>query len=291
MHGGRHRGTGEGGAYTLFGDLWSLEFSSGDWREISPSADPSGRFDHSLVGLADGLIVYGGNRSTGADVDALDDVWRLDFLTDLWERLEPTGGPGPRHQHATAARPGGQTLYIFGGSDGTGGSALSDLWSLSFDPLTWTELHDGAPEAPSRRVGAGLVYDPEQDRLLLFGGRDDGSLGYRNDLWAFDLSARSWRSLAAGDRIGSGETACGRDDSAVAPDLSAPERRAFGVAVRGADSELLIFGGVTECGQIDDVWRWPVGGPWSRMRGATSGLTCARQGLECTLLCPGGDRR
>lgn len=283
LHGGRHRDTGQGGEYSVFGDLWALEFGTDTWTELTPSGDPPGRFDHALV-FAGGVVVHGGNRSTGASVDALDDLWRYDLLTGLWERLEPTGGPGPRHQHAAAAGPTGQTIYVFGGAGGVGQPAEADLWALTLDPPEWTELHDGGG-GPERRVGASLAVDEANNRLLLFGGQDDGPLGYRNDLWAFDLNARSWTALAAGDVAGSSSASgCGRTADAVVQDLTAPERRAFAAVALGNDGGLRVFAGRTECGAIDDVWSWS--GSWSRLREATAGRSCARAGLDCTTICP-----
>lgn len=43
---------------------------------------------------------------------------------------------------------------------------------------------------PGARLWPSLVMDAEDDVLYLYGGRS--AEGFRNDLWAFDLAARSW---------------------------------------------------------------------------------------------------
>ena len=283
VHGGRHRPSGEGGAYSVFGDLWSLAFGADAWTELTSSGDPPGRFDHVVATTAGSVLVHGGNRATGADVDALDDLWRYDLLTGLWERLDVPGGPGARHGHAAVGL--GQTLYVFGGAGPAAGELFADVWFADLSGATWTQLHDGAG-GPSRRTGASLLLDEGRNRLLLFGGLDDGLLGHRNDLWAFDLSGRSWSLLAAGDTPGAGSgSGCDRDASVVVQDLDAPERRANASAGVSSDGALTVAGGRTECGLIDDVWRWTEAG-WSRVVDASSGQSCARAGGSCDTVCP-----
>ena len=282
MHGGRHRAAGQGGSYAVFGDLWALDFAADRWEELDPSGDPPGRFDHVLVASPSGPILHGGNRASGADVDALDDVWRFDLLTGLWARIEATGGPGPRHQHAAAAGESG--VWLFGG-EGTAGAALADLWRLTVDPPAYTQLHSGSG-GPARRVGAALILDSANNRLLLFGGRDDGPLGFVNDLWGFDLAANAWTELSAGDSAGATSgSACVRPAGAVDEDLTAPERRAGASVALGSGGALMVFGGRTECGPIDDVWSWS-SGLWTRLREASAGRSCLRAGAECSTICP-----
>ena len=50
---------------------------------------------------------------------------------------------------------------------------------------------------PDGRFWGGLIHDLGSDRYVLFGGHDDGVLGNRNDLWAFDVVARTWREVQA----------------------------------------------------------------------------------------------
>lgn len=48
-------------------------------------------------------------------------------------------------------------------------------------------------DGPSARRNAAAIYDPVEERVILFGGRDSG--GDRQDLWAFDLATERWAPL------------------------------------------------------------------------------------------------
>jgi hypothetical protein len=75
--------------------------------------------------------------------------------------------------------PVGGRLLAFGGWDGT--QVRNDFWALSLSgPLAWQSI--ATPEVPAIRSGSGAVYDPDRDRLVLFGGNNAQAL---NDTWVF----------------------------------------------------------------------------------------------------------
>ena len=75
---------------------------------------------------------------------------------------------------------GGYDASSFSGYDGK----RSDTWA--FDGSDWTKLLDedgDGVNAPTPRMETAMIYDSGLGKTLLFGGRDDGSLG---DTWTFD---------------------------------------------------------------------------------------------------------
>jgi hypothetical protein len=84
-------------------------------------------------------------------------------------------------------------MVVFGGFAGAGG--FEDLWSLSLgSTLAWSRLIPVGP-GPTARHGCSGVFDPQGDRILLFGGRDAQDLC--SDLWALSLKgAPAWTKLA-----------------------------------------------------------------------------------------------
>ena len=72
------------------------------------------------------------------------------------------------------------------------------------------------------------------------------------------------------------------------PDLDAPERRYAGAAVLSEDA-LIIFGGKTDCGQVNDVWTWDLDDQsWTERSDATAGEVCERTFADpegCESLC------
>ena len=82
-------------------------------------------------------------------------------------------------------------MIVFGGSDGR---LLNDVWELSLGASpVWSQLIPaGTP--PSARSGQSAIYDPQGDRMVIFGG-DDGR--FVNDVWALSLaSSLSWSKLS-----------------------------------------------------------------------------------------------
>lgn len=55
-----------------------------------------------------------------------------------------------------------------------------------------------ATESPSPRHGARMIYDPVNQRVLLFGGaKFDNRYTFYNDMWAFDTASRGWARVEA----------------------------------------------------------------------------------------------
>jgi hypothetical protein len=57
---------------------------------------------------------------------------------------------------------------------------------------TWVELTPGAGPAPAARRNASAVFDPVENRMVVFGGWGSSYLG---DIWAFDLDTETWSDL------------------------------------------------------------------------------------------------
>jgi len=290
LHGGRFR-DGTSGAYTLYDDTWALDLATDTWTELSPSG-PGARTNHVGVVSRDRFVIYGGNASTsGTSFTPLGDVWSLDLTTNAWTEQTPSGtAPRPRLFHAAAVSDDGKTMYVYGGGGANAftGPFYKDLWALDLDTWTWTLLDDGTEAgAPRGRIWANLVYDDPRDRLVLWAGHDDGQLGNTNQLWAFDLQAAQWTELIEGDVLDNGSAGfCNFPSDFVTPDLASPERRDGGVAAVTGDGELIVFGGKSDCGLLDDVWTWPLdGGPWTNDARATTGEICPRSAQDCQSLC------
>jgi hypothetical protein len=64
------------------------------------------------------------------------------------------------------------------------------------DAQNWVELTPAMGSAPVPRAWASAVFDAQNRRMVIFGGRN-GATDY-NDIWAFDLSGNSWTDLTPG---------------------------------------------------------------------------------------------
>jgi hypothetical protein len=144
----------------------------------------------------EGMILFGGSD---ADDTVLTRTWA--YTNTDWLEIETTGPPG-RTYHAMAADPISGTVYLFGGNPSTGSgqgdgeaSYYNDLWA--YDSGGWSSITPTTALSPSARTLADLTYDPDENRLLLFGGRSiTGSL--LADLWTFDFDTDAWTELDGG---------------------------------------------------------------------------------------------
>ncbi len=289
LHGGRYRNDDTGGSsYTLYDDVWALDLATDTWTQLSAGGGPEARLSHAATVRDGKFIIYGGNSSTsGLSYTALGDLWSFDLDTLEWTELSAPGGPDDRLFHASALSSDG-LFYVYAGGDERAftGPFLDDLWALDLSDLSWTELHSGGDGAPDGRLSSTMVVDEERGRLVIFGGHDDGTLGNDNQVWAFDLAAGSWSQLLAGDVFANSGSACNFPSDFTDPDFASPERRYTQAGGLSDDGELIIFGGKTDCGVVDDIWAFDLSSDtWTEWSGATTGEVCLRAYAECEGLC------
>jgi N-acetylneuraminic acid mutarotase len=285
LHGGRFR-AGTSGDYTIFGDTWAFDMATDTWTKISGQG-LTDRSNHAGAVIGDTWFVFGGNSaSSGASFVPLDDTWAFDLATDSWTEIDTTAAPPSRLYHAAASD--GDRLFVYGGGDEGAflGSFFRDLWA--FDPAdgSWTELHDGSGNAPAARIWANLEFDKAGSRLILFGGHDDGTLGNNNELWSFDLDSLKWKRLAKGDVYNAPQNdVCDFPADFTTIDEDAPERR-DAAASTVAGGEMILFGGKTDCGNVNDVWTLNFASEtWTNVARATEGEVCLRAYQECSTMC------
>ena len=290
LHGGRYR-DGEDGDYTLYDETWALDLSTDPWSLLA-TGGPSARVNH-VAEVVDGqFVLWGGNTSTdGAFFQPQEDLWALDLDTLEWSELEAGGDPTPKARlfHESAVSDDGSTIYVYGGGDEDAffGPFFGDLWALDTATWTWDRLHTGRQEAPDGRLLPNLSVDDERNRIVMFAGHDDGQLGNTNQVWSFDLASETWTELKTGDVYAN--PALGQCDfpaDFTDPDLDSPERRYAGAGAETDDGRLLVFGGKTDCGVINDVWTFDYAtDSWTEHSSATSGEICLRAYAECESLC------
>lgn len=287
---GRFRNGNEGN-YMLRRDVWAFDYATDTWTELASGNGPSARSNSAWVHLDGKLWMFGGNTSNnGLNFTPQADLWAFDLTSNTWEEITFTGGPRSRLFHSMATD--GTMIYVYGGGDENAflGPFLDDLWA--FDPQSgeWTEmLHDGnpGPAVPEDRFWANLEYDSTDDSLVLFGGHDNTSLGNTNQVYRYSLPEGRWWREQEGDTPDQPSAGfCDFPADFVAVDASSPERRNAGASAMTHDDQMLIFGGKTDCGLINDVWSYSItAGAWAELSPATSGQACLRANQQCSSLC------
>lgn len=184
-------------------DLHILDFQSGSWQQLEPSADtPSARNNHATSVLDNKLFVHGGHDGSKwlSDMYILtcdsscqeDSVESRPFSETLsWSRAQTSGvHPSARACH-TMSRVG-RKIYLFGGYNGS--VCYSAIEILDLDTMTWIQPTVTGNVPTARNAHTVTVIGK---LLYLFGGHSGSK--HLNDLHIFDTSRLEWSTpLVAG---------------------------------------------------------------------------------------------
>ncbi len=124
----------------------------------------------------------------------------------------------------------GLTLVMLLGAGG--------LWISSNMKSGWRAIKPA--HSPGKRVSARVVYDTRAGKALLFGGGSEwlgNAWNVHNDLWAWDGS--DWSQIVPQD-----------------PEKVPAARRGHGMAYDEQRGVLVLFGGETRLGYMNDTWEW-----------------------------------
>lgn len=97
----------------------AFSFAEKRWSPVLPSTTvvqgPSPRDRHVAFSFGNSFFIHGGFDGASR----VSDFWGFDFSSMQWREVMVLGGrpPSPRHSHAAVVH--GQSLYIFGGYDGS----------------------------------------------------------------------------------------------------------------------------------------------------------------------------
>jgi len=298
VFGGR---TGGPGAWSVLQDLWAFDLEAFEWSQLTPTGDmPAGRADGAATFHAgrDLLVLFGGNAAAdpAAPAQPLRDLWFYDLDQNKWiQQMPPTTGqapPEPRLLHAMAYSTALQLIFVgFGvGANAPVPPYFNDLYTFNIEMNQWTKTSPTA-KLPSGRIRVGMDFSPDTLQLILFGGRDEGPLGFQNDLWGY-APTQGWQKLSDGDLPNdvSGQMCARPADFVTVPmtQFPPPERREaplfiWDLAVQGVG---YVFGGRGDCGNLDDVDFVLLTVGWYPLTPGTTGVSCAHQGRTgCQSLC------
>lgn len=185
---------GGSNGFSVRNDLWSLALlGTTTWESLAPTgAPPPARQGQSAIydPVRDRMIIFGG-FGDGPGAPSYNDVWALSLAGTLeWTQLTQLGIlPDERSGHTAIYDPLQDQMIIFGGA-GTF-PYRNDVWALPLSILHphWVHLNPhGTP--PSGRTRSSAIYDPQRDRMVVFGGvNGDGPT------WALSLGDTTWTQL------------------------------------------------------------------------------------------------
>ena len=154
------------GRMWMFGNpVWEYNPDTREWTNSTglPKSEPLSWWMH-LPG--DTAYVFGGGSW----------LQRMDLKTATWSPVTTTGTP-PVNAGVAAIGLNQDTAYVF----------ESKLYSFDVAAASWVLLNASFPDA---RTDASLWVAPQQDRLVLFGGRIGGEV--MGDTWAYSFESNMW---------------------------------------------------------------------------------------------------
>jgi len=200
---------------------------------------------------------------SGEDPDVVTpiDTWAYDPVANSWTQLPPAGTVQPPRIGGPAMNydPTTQRLIMFGGCDRTDTQTRDGVvvryptaGTWAFDPVanTWTDLNPAGTVPPVRLEGA-TAYDPATQRLILFGGVNNGPAGYGGfplgDTWAYDPVANTWTELK--------------------PARPVPPARSSKMVYDPTTGRMIMFGSAGEGDVLNDTWAYdPVANRWTELK-------------------------
>ena len=144
--------------------------------------------------------------------------------------------PSARYGSAMVYDPVLQKAIFFGGGYQEGGDyeLFNDMWLYDSTSNLWTEINPTTK--PSARSSHSMVYDPINQKAILFGGWVD-TIGLMSDTWIFDSQTNQWTEVFPVNRPSN------RQSCSMYYDIIA--------------QRTILFGGYREIGgHLSDTWEY-----------------------------------
>ena len=188
----------------------------------------------------DTFYVYGGHESYRVSQNTYhyyfyDEFWRLWTENGTWERINLHAPPGKLSRASMCVdwESEYRHVYIYGGQTHGGESEAIARYNITGN--IWDVMNP--PIKPEGRRNSALKYDPYNDGLWMFGGRDNqSSVTTYNDLWFFHINKKKWEDRSYG--LGKPSTRYGHS-----------------LAVNHHNGEVIVFGGDDESDETLHTWR------------------------------------
>ena len=207
-------------------DSWGWDGQA--WARIASPEAPSARSLHASAfdSIRGRTVVFGGQIEFIGNFTS--ELWTLDH--GGWQnRTRSNAFPSARGRSATAYDQTRGRMMMFGGASAFASTRFDELWA--WNGSAWNSLAVAGLRPPAVESHA-MVYDTDQDQLVLFGGFTQN--GFSNQVWVYGNG--EWQDLTP-------------------PTGGPPARFRHGMAYDQARQEIVVFGGRGRS-RFADTWTW-----------------------------------
>jgi hypothetical protein len=206
---------GRSGSGYNFEDTWEWDPTTGAWTDVSGAgAHPTARSQHGMVyeKSTGKILLFGGGRSDlvflrrhgnerfprrhlgmrsdDARVDGADGDRRAD------------GSPRLRHGLGFLAQQGRAVRGPANRHRRRGGCSQAGHLGVGSCGLDLDRANHPVGTKPTQRYGHAMAFDATRVKVVVFGGSDISTGGYRNDLWDWDPTTGAWLQRLTGSESG-----------------------------------------------------------------------------------------
>jgi len=128
------------------------------------------------------MYVFGGNDSSTSSGNQLTTLHKYTFATSTWKNINYKG-QSPSHCIASSSVVIGDSMWIFGGSDGKAKTDNLHEYDFGTQQFKLIQYHKQSPSP--RSFHCAVVYN---DSMYIFGGLDENNKSL-NEVWSFSIKA------------------------------------------------------------------------------------------------------
>jgi N-acetylneuraminic acid mutarotase len=173
----------------FYNDVWSYNYESNTWTNVTPSTNPQARWYFSMVYdfHADRTILFGGYTKIdwGSPIfrqGFKEDTWAFDLESTNWTELNPSNHPEPRGYTSAIYHNQMDRMILYGGWNEEQDVLHNDTWSYDFNTNNWSQVDINSPGI---RTHATMAYDNESNLAVLFGGYTDPYNVFSDSTWVY----------------------------------------------------------------------------------------------------------
>ncbi len=225
-----------------YNDTWTWDGVRWDKLDVATTPPTRVHFMLAYDQADNNAILFGGGYRNQQRTVVLDETWL--FENGDWEQLQTNQQTPPGRTYGASAYDGNNRSVIIFGGLGIGG-ALNDTWL--WEGMGWLQMPQGG--APSPRLGAAMIWDPQREEVVLFGGASATTFEEYSDTWIWDGSV--WKRI---------------NDNGPAPRANAAMAfdEALGVVLLFGGEYSLPTGSSYVAREHRDLWAWN-GSSWSQL--------------------------